>query len=83
MPTKANLEEQTVSTIYVALLGEGTDCWRPVPAVRLSSGVYRIVSTKPEGEIWQFQPGDVVRCKEQQFCEGDGFVAFEKIVENT
>lgn len=69
----------TISTVYVALLDEGTDCWRPVSALCLSVGVYRIVSTKPEDEIWQFQPGDVVRCKEQQFNEDSGLVAYEKV----
>lgn len=74
-----NVVEQTFSTIYVELLDEGTDCWRPVSAERLSVGVYRIVGTKPEDEIWRFQPGDVVRCKERQFSEGSGLVAYEEV----
>jgi hypothetical protein len=74
-----NLVEQKVSTIYIELLDEGTDCWRPASAVRLSAGVYRIIGTKPEDETWRFQPGDVVRCTEQHFSEGDGLVAYEKV----
>ena len=67
------------STIYVELLDEGTDCWRPVSAERLSEDTYRIADTVPEEESWAFQPGEVVRCKERRFSDGGGLVAFESV----
>ena len=53
-------------TIYVELLDEGTKCWRPVSAEHISDDVYRVLDFVPEGEVWSFQPGDVVRCIERQ-----------------
>jgi hypothetical protein len=48
-------------TIFVRLLEEGTDVWRPVPAHRLSETTYRLADTQvPEDEIWRFHPGDIV-----------------------
>ncbi len=51
-------------TIYVYLLEEGTDVWRPVQAVPVENDTYRIVSLNldSEDERWQFTTGDVVRC---------------------
>jgi hypothetical protein len=52
------------ATIYVYLLEESTDSWRPVQAVPVDNDTYRIVSENPdpEDEKWQFTTGDVVRC---------------------
>ncbi|MGH6912444.1 MAG: hypothetical protein ACREH3_01905 [Geminicoccales bacterium] len=52
-------------TIYVALLDEGIDVWRPVEAQRLSPDTYRIVDQDydPGIEAWEFEPGTVVRCR--------------------
>jgi hypothetical protein len=47
--------------IFVALLDEGTDVWRPCAAVRLGPETYRIVEQQvPSDEVWQFLPGAVV-----------------------
>lgn len=67
------------TTIYVGLLDEGTDVWRPVKAEPLGNDLYRI---DPETEIpgdeqWQFGPGDTVRCRERNFDSGSGLEAFE------
>ena len=53
--------------VYVYLLGEGTDVWRPVQAEKLSDKLFRIVSqnTDPEDEKWQFSTGDIVKCEER------------------
>jgi hypothetical protein len=52
-------------TIYVALLGEGLDVWRPVKARRLPSGAYAILEQDYDRrtETWQFDPGTVVMCR--------------------
>jgi hypothetical protein len=54
-----------METIYVSLLDEGTDVWRPVEAEHVSDNRYRIVSTNsdPDDEHWEFQTGEVVRCE--------------------
>jgi hypothetical protein len=49
-------------TIYVYLLDEGVDGWRPVEGLVESAG-YRITGSEPEGENWQFKPGSLVRCE--------------------
>ncbi len=51
--------------IYVALLNEGVDVWRPMRAEHLGGNVYRIVAQPYNREIesWQFEPGDEVVCE--------------------
>ncbi len=65
------------TTIYVYLLDEGTDCWRPVSAEHLRDDVYRIKGEPPdpEDEKWEYLPGAVVRCRQQKLSGGDCLVA--------
>jgi hypothetical protein len=39
---------------------------------------YRIVDEMPAGETWQFEPGQIVRCKKTKLSSGKGLVAFEE-----
>jgi hypothetical protein len=59
---------QQTSTIYVPLLNEGLDVWRPVEARHLGRGAYLIVDEDydPEVEAWQFEPGTIVRCRTER-----------------
>lgn len=53
-------------TVYVKLLGEGTEVYRPVPAV-LSDGVYHLNAPQdydPDDEFWEFPPGSKVFYRE-------------------
>ena len=55
--------------IYVTLI-EGTIVYVPVDAIQLNGNNYRIVANEHEDSadttlIWQFFPGDVVRCSEK------------------
>jgi hypothetical protein len=50
-------------TIYMPLLDEGTEVWRPVQAEAQSSNAYLILGPMPEGEAWAFPPGSVVFAK--------------------
>jgi hypothetical protein len=60
------------------MLDEGTDCWRPVQALRESDGVYVISSNNPDNEGWAFPPNARVRCREHLFSDGQvGLVAYE------
>ena len=66
-------------TIYVELLGEGTKCWRPVRAERLSGGLFRILGPKSADENWAFHAGDTVKCRAHSFqSSGPALVAYEK-----
>lgn len=56
----------TIEEIYVYLLDEGTDMWRPAHALRLDDGLYCLLWTPrydPEDEKWEIVPGTVVRCE--------------------
>lgn len=52
--------------VFVRLLDEGTDVWRPVPAVRDPSGGFRLLRADqydPATETWEYPPGSVVECE--------------------
>jgi len=56
-----------LSTIFVRLLDEVPDVWRPVSASRLGETTYQIAEqTVPEDEVWSFQPGDIVVAERRQ-----------------
>jgi hypothetical protein len=58
--------------IYIALIGENIDAWRPVKAKHLRGSVYRIISQPYDRtiETWQFELGDEVVCESVQTNEG-------------
>ena len=65
-------------TVYVRLLDEGTDVWRPTRAVALVDGLYRILPTSdydPDGEHWEFPPGSLVLLEERSMAHGQHLVA--------
>jgi hypothetical protein len=62
-------------TVYVALLVEGVDAWRPVGATLQPNGTYRLDDAQPDGEAWAFAPGSVVRCERRSLSDGDALVA--------
>ncbi len=59
-----------VVTIYMPLLDEGTNVWRPVTAECLGQGTYRIIGPQPHDEKWAFAPGTVVAGKPRRFANG-------------
>jgi hypothetical protein len=64
--------------IYIALVGEGLNVLRSVRAEHLGRDFYKIVEPMPEGETWEYQPGQVVRCKKKNLSTGKGLVAVEE-----
>jgi hypothetical protein len=64
-------------TVYVYLLDEGVDVWRPVIAEKVGPGLFRLNGPVPEYESWQFQPGQVVPCEERALSGGPVLVAVE------
>jgi hypothetical protein len=55
--------------IYVELLGEGVEVWRPVAVTVERPGVYRLPADQPADETWAFRPGSRVHC-EMRVLEG-------------
>jgi len=54
--------------IYIQLLEEGTEVYRPVPAIELKKDVFEVkgqVIYDPEDEIWEFKPGTRVVVEER------------------
>ena len=60
-----------MATIYMPLLNEGVDAWRPVEATPMSQDTYRVEGHVPESEDWAFAPGTVVRCELKSFSGGE------------
>lgn len=64
--------------VYVRLLDEGTDVFRPAPAIRVSEGVYELIAPgdyDSEDETWEFLPGSKVRCELRDLTGGRVLVA--------
>jgi hypothetical protein len=69
------------ASIYVRLLDEAVDVWRPVQAVHLDVGRYRIAEQPYDIEIetWEFVPGDEVECEVLPMAEGPALTAVRKL----
>jgi hypothetical protein len=72
-------------TIYIRLLNEGTDVWRPTLGEKIEDNVYKILPKDdydPELEEWEFIPGTIVKCElQKKFDRGEPeevLVAVEK-----
>ena len=59
-----------MASIYMPLLNEGTETWRPVRVSRLSGDVYRIDEEAADEEQWAFPTGAVVVCEWKTFSDG-------------
>lgn len=76
------MTDEHLKEIYVYLLDEPVDAWRPVQAVEQTDGLYRIVSINPhpDDEHWEFTTGDIVRVRKTRFSdERTELVAFERV----
>ena len=72
-------DTDTEVVVYVRLLDEGTDVWRPARATALPDGTFRLLEPNdydPTAETWEFPPSTKVRCVARKFTDGDeGLVA--------
>jgi hypothetical protein len=69
-------------TVYVRLLNEGTDVFRPVSAVRFESSLFKLLKPNDydaEDEEWEFEPNSIVRCDEQSVSRQRILVAVESV----
>lgn len=77
----AHRDIDTDTTVYVRLMDDGTDVWRPVNAKRLPDGTFELAMPEgydPENETWEFLPHARVRCASRQFSDGEiALVAIE------
>jgi hypothetical protein len=66
--------------VLVALVDEDASLWRPVAAERAGPGLFRLTGSVPAGELWEFQPGETVRCVERLTRNGSPYrVAMERV----
>lgn len=74
------MDAEVAETIYVKLLDEGTDVCRPVPALFLADGKYKIFATpnyNPVDEVWEFPPGSIVQTAIVEQSDGNILVAIK------
>lgn len=70
-------------TIYMPLVSEGTDCWRPVRAVQIDADIFEVAEEVPETESWAFAAFSRVRCRDKVFADGQvGQVVFAYAIES-
>jgi hypothetical protein len=62
------------ATIYVELLGEGVEVWRPVTALVERNGIFRLPDEQPDGERWAFPQGSRVVCARRSIGDEDCLV---------
>ena len=60
--------------LYMPLLDEGTDVWRPVAATPLGESIARIVSKAPDDESWPFPTGATIVFEEKMLSGGTRLV---------
>lgn len=67
--------------IYIKLLDEGTEAYRPVSATKMGEGVYQLEGFDiydPEDETWEFLPGTYVTVEEKNLSGVNVLVALGK-----
>ena len=66
-----------IYTIYIRLLDEDIDVWRPVKAKKdVTGNAYLILEEEiPEDENWEFPPGSLVRVEQRVLENGPVLVA--------
>jgi hypothetical protein len=57
------MDTKNIITIYVQLLDEGIEVYRPVKAVKIDKNIYKIIEHNPDDEIWKFNYGENVFCE--------------------
>ena len=66
--------------IYMPLLDEAVECWRPVLTNKVGPELYVVVDDVPDDEVWAFQPGETVICRDRVFDDGThGLVPYARV----
>jgi len=67
--------------VYVRLLEEGAQVYRPVPAIQVADSVYKLRGLEfydPDNEVWEFRPGACVLVVERLLSGGVELVAVQE-----
>jgi hypothetical protein len=70
------------SIIYIYLLDEGVDVWRPTEGEEVADMIFKVLPTPnydPEDEHWAYPPGTLVRCAYETQSGEKILVAVEKV----
>jgi hypothetical protein len=76
-------QDSSTERVYVRLLGEGTEVYRPVCAVRVGRDLARLAAPNdydPHDEEWEFEPGSLVRLG-SRVLEGTAVLVAVSLVE--
>ena len=68
--------------VYVKLLEEGTEAYRPVPALLIESNIYKLLGHKihdPLDEIWEFLPDTIVQTKVREIVDKKLLIAVKAV----
>lgn len=68
--------------VYIRLLNEGAEVFRPTRAGHIRESIYRLLATDnydPDDEEWEFLPGTLVRCEIRRISDGRILLAVEKL----
>ena len=68
-------------TIYIRLLDEGTEVFRPTLGEPLGQGAFKVLPTPnydPRDEKWEFTPGSLVVCEKRKL-EGEEVLVAMKV----
>ncbi len=66
-------------TVYIELLGEGVDVWRPVEAAIEANGIFRLPDLGEDSDVWRFPPGSRVRCATRRLYGGEFPLVTERV----
>lgn len=77
-PVLNRISAEGITMIYMPLLNDGTDAWRPVEAIKITDLGYMVTENAPPDEEWAFQPGHILRCEEHHLSDGSHLVAVAK-----
>ena len=76
--TRLTVRLRDRAAVFVRVLNQSTEAWRPVDAEHVSGDRYRLLGDKPDDETWPFATGDVVRCRPRGPLGSQQLAAYEK-----
>ena len=62
------VKDLSTETIYIPLLDEGTDVFRPAKGRKIEDMVYEVIEPDDydsDDEKWKFPPGSIVKCQRE------------------
>ena len=74
----------SIETIYVRLLDEGINVYKPVQAEKLGNYLYKILDDSKKAyeeylEIWEYKTGDIVKCAYKKLSNKNILLDIQKV----